>query len=229
MRPKSPFVGYSFSYLDFVLRHKRPEKLVVDAVVSEPSSATNSLLTGKVTGNFGNLSFRADFSRKSAATIQWVAAKFPKRRNREITLDIRELAFPDQGIVRQAEAGSVVNNTGAVGSWQNLTSVTYFNGPLSVTVTERIVGAGIISGMNTPSVTNVNHVDGQAYTNLNMTYSIDELGGHYQVYGNINNLFNAAPPVDGGTVVGNTGTTDANKALFDVVGLDFTLGIRFNY
>src|ERR1035437_9173669 len=71
--------------------------MAVDAVLPEPSSAQNSLLTGKITGNFGNLALGPDFSDESAATIQWVAAKFPTRRNREIKLDIRELACRHQG------------------------------------------------------------------------------------------------------------------------------------
>jgi hypothetical protein len=71
--------------------------VAVDAVLPEPSSAQNSLLTGKITGKFWKSSLGPDFSDESAATIQWVAAKFPTRRNTEIKLDIGELACRHHG------------------------------------------------------------------------------------------------------------------------------------
>ena len=71
--------------------------VAVDAVLSEPGSARYSLLTGKITGNFGNKGLRSDFSTENVAQRQWVAAKFPARRNREINLDNRELACQYQG------------------------------------------------------------------------------------------------------------------------------------
>jgi hypothetical protein len=68
----------------------REKKDVVLAVLSEPRSAQDSQLTGKITGNFGNLAPQVGFSHGSAAAIQEVAAEFPTRRNREIILPMRE-------------------------------------------------------------------------------------------------------------------------------------------
>jgi hypothetical protein len=71
-------------------------------VLAELSSAPNSLLTGKITGNFGNLGLKPAFSSESAAAIQWVAVKFPMPINREINLDIREW----RSIIKEQTVGS---------------------------------------------------------------------------------------------------------------------------
>ncbi len=49
----------------------------------------------------------------------------------------------------------------------------------------------------------------------------------YEVYGTINNLFDSAPPAAGSFSI--DGVVPTNKTLFDVIGRDFSLGVRFNY
>src|SRR5262249_13183336 len=55
-----------------------------DAVSCEPVSAPNSLLTGKLTGNFANSGPQQRFPHLINEQIQRLAAKFPTQRNREI-------------------------------------------------------------------------------------------------------------------------------------------------
>jgi hypothetical protein len=57
--------------------------VVVDAPQIEPVSNSNSLLTGKLTGNFVDSGHPVRFSRPVGERIQWLAAKFPTQRNRE--------------------------------------------------------------------------------------------------------------------------------------------------
>jgi len=57
--------------------------VVVDALQIEPVSNSNSLLTGKLTGNFVDSGPLARFSRPIGKRIQWFAAKFPTQGNRE--------------------------------------------------------------------------------------------------------------------------------------------------
>jgi hypothetical protein len=70
---------------------------------SNPSPPSNSLLTGKLTGNFAKFSISARIQGPGHEQIQWLAAKFPThrtgnyfRRNREFWLRNRESFFPDQ-------------------------------------------------------------------------------------------------------------------------------------
>jgi len=57
--------------------------VVVDALQIEPVSNSNSLLTGKLTGNFVDSDPLAQFPRPIGKRIQWFAAKFPTQGNRE--------------------------------------------------------------------------------------------------------------------------------------------------
>src|ERR1700730_7992130 len=70
---------------------ERPWWLADDAVWIGPVSAPNSLLTGKLTGNFTDSGPLRQFRRLFAQQLQKVAAKFPKQWNREIFLRNREL------------------------------------------------------------------------------------------------------------------------------------------
>src|SRR5271167_2511488 len=78
--------------------------LAVEAVQCEPLSGQNSLVTGKLTGNF------ADSGRQKGAKDHWepvipgLCAKFPKKNNRELIHPIREFESPYQGIKSRAMA-----------------------------------------------------------------------------------------------------------------------------
>jgi hypothetical protein len=74
--------------------------MVVCAVICEPVSTCNSLLTGKLTGNFANSGLQARKLDEIVADNQSLVAKFPKkhnreffRTNRELRIDNRDLAF----------------------------------------------------------------------------------------------------------------------------------------
>jgi hypothetical protein len=70
-----------------LLRHlkwPRCEELADEAVGCEPVSGPNSVLTGKLTGNFADLGFLRRFRRPIDQKIQWLAVKFPAQSNREL-------------------------------------------------------------------------------------------------------------------------------------------------
>jgi len=54
-------------------------RMVVDALQIEPVSNSNSLLTGKLTGNFVESGPLARFLRQIGKPIQWLAAKFLRK------------------------------------------------------------------------------------------------------------------------------------------------------
>jgi hypothetical protein len=71
--------------------------MVVDAVQIEPVSTSNSLLTGKRTGNFTETGPSAGILVPIGELIQWFASKFPAQRNRESSNPYQGKFFKDQG------------------------------------------------------------------------------------------------------------------------------------
>src|SRR5262245_47742686 len=64
--------------------------MVADAVQVEPVSTLNSLLTGKLTGNFVKIASLMRFCTLTRQQIQRLAAKFPTQQNREFLRRNRE-------------------------------------------------------------------------------------------------------------------------------------------
>ena len=76
---------------------QRPDCVADDAVSCEPVSAPNSLLTGKLTGNFAESGHPPRFSCLIGARIQWLAAEFPTQRNSEFSNTYQRILFGEQG------------------------------------------------------------------------------------------------------------------------------------
>jgi hypothetical protein len=68
----------------------RERRLVVCAVRYEPVSGGNSLLTGKLTGNFAILGPQKPISLHETIVLQRLFSKFPTQINRENILKNRE-------------------------------------------------------------------------------------------------------------------------------------------
>ena len=64
---------------------------MVCAVRYEPVSRDNSLLTGKLTGNFAISGLPELISEQEMTVLQRLIEQFPKQINREIILQIREI------------------------------------------------------------------------------------------------------------------------------------------
>jgi hypothetical protein len=67
--------------------------LVDDAVSCEPVSAPNSLLTGKLTGNFAKSGLSVAISCPINARIQRLTAEFPTQQNREFSNAYQGISF----------------------------------------------------------------------------------------------------------------------------------------
>jgi hypothetical protein len=61
-----------------------------EAVTSEPVSASNSLLTGKNTGNIFEFGFSGQASMPQTPQIQRLDTQFPTKNNSEFSSGIRE-------------------------------------------------------------------------------------------------------------------------------------------
>ena len=153
-------------------------------------------------------------------------------------------------IINTGLGGPVINYagqsgpTGAFGGyntspfWQGNGYATYTNGGFSGTVQVRYVGAGkflartAFGGLpvtpgsagyssTNPNSINENSVPSEWYVNLALSYDINH---NLAVFGNVNNVFNQAPPVAPG---GNGYPT--NPVYFDTYGLTWKMGLRFRY
>src|SRR6266436_4187785 len=76
---------------------QRPHWLADDAVSIGLVSTANSLLTGKLTGNFVDSGPLPRFLRPVGERIQWLAEKFPTQRNREFLEALQGIILEEQG------------------------------------------------------------------------------------------------------------------------------------
>jgi hypothetical protein len=83
---------------------QRPDCVADDAVSCEPVSAPNSLLTGKLTGNFAESGDPSQFSRPIKARIQSLTAEFPTQPNREFLNAYQGISLVKQGNLVNATA-----------------------------------------------------------------------------------------------------------------------------
>src|SRR5262249_41651500 len=92
---------------------QRRDWLADDALSCELVSAPNSLLTGKITGNFAKSGPPARFSCLMSARIQELTVEFPTQRNREFSNAYQGIFFEEQGILNRGsgETGRT-SNTG---------------------------------------------------------------------------------------------------------------------
>jgi hypothetical protein len=106
-------------------------------------------------------------------------------------------------------------------------NVAYKNGPFSVFVQGRYISPGTNENAP-PSSVKIGHnrVTSAYYVDLNLGYTF-ALGGHdLQLFANVTNLLDKAPPIaPGWNSLGNY-ATQTNPGLFDVIGRRFVLGAR---
>jgi len=110
---------------------------------------------------------------------------------------------------------------------------TFTQGPFSAFINTRYIGSGRRQwNDNKPEyngqIIDDDHIASVFYTDLNLAYnaSLGSSGGDWGLFLNVQNLFDRAPPRVP-IFSGFNGTTDTNRALFDVLGRRFVLGFRY--
>jgi outer membrane receptor protein involved in Fe transport len=108
--------------------------------------------------------------------------------------------------------------------------VNYAQGPFSLFVNERYISDGRRQwNDNKPAlggqIINDDHIASALYTDMNLTYAPSAVKG-LETYLNVQNVFDRAPPRVP-IFSGFNGTTDTNRALFDVLGRRFVLGVKY--
>jgi hypothetical protein len=84
--------------------HRDPTAWLTIQSATNQSPQANSLLTGKITGNFAESGHPLRFSCLINARIQWVTAEFPAQRNREFSKAYQAILFEEQGKSSQTTA-----------------------------------------------------------------------------------------------------------------------------
>ncbi len=132
-------------------------------------------------------------------------------------------------IAHYAGVSVVSSNPAGFPRWRGSLTVDYTNGPFGVTVSEQYIGKMRldIPGGATRIVFEDNHVSPVWYTDLSMRFTIPNGKGNFELFGNVNNLFDKDPPLIPGTVPGVNLPT--NIAVYDFVGRAFTAGVRFKF
>lgn len=147
------------------------------------------------------------------------------------TITFRGLATYLHELVSQNPGAAPIDRAGDVGAgtphWQATLSMTYENGPLDIFLQERFIGAGKFDNTLTPRDIDRNVVDSVFYTDITARYRFGEAARHVELFVTVNNLFDADPPLVGS--FSRFGTTEANRSIHDVVGRQFTGGVRFRF
>jgi outer membrane receptor protein involved in Fe transport len=142
------------------------------------------------------------------------------------TIEFRGLATILTANRSKANASTATANNLDVGNNARISGsieANYANGPLTVRLSQRYTGEARRSV--TANFTNYNIVPNVAYTDMTANYKFGE-GGKYEGFLTIQNLFNKQPPLQADSA--NPGLQfPTNRALYDVYGRYYTLGIRF--
>ena len=139
---------------------------------------------------------------------------------------VQHLIF-DDGKTAIDRAGDVGNGNGGLPHWKFNTSVTYENGPFSAFLQGRYVGGGKYNVTYGPLDLANNDIHARFYLDTSISYTIVDTGRRkIEMYFNVNNLLDKDPPIDPASFFAPQAT---NPVLYDVIGRQVSLGIRFKY
>jgi iron complex outermembrane receptor protein len=190
------------------------------------TAATTGLVVNVPTENVGNES-TSGVDLESAYTVRVGPGNFTARILGNYLLT-ENRATAATGCPVTSVVGSIGGCLGAVGypRWTGNLSLKYDTERFGVYVQERLIDGGRADAWDELGVTiNRNQVPTVTYTDLTLSYSLNELlGGDGSVYLNVTNLFNRNPPV---TVTRATSWEDPTAYnVYDVLGRRFLLGVR---
>ena len=150
------------------------------------------------------------------------------------TLTLRALATHVSHL-KTTSSGVTIDRAGQVGlpggvpEWTATFSATYQNGPLSLYVQDRYIDDGLYDVTLTPALLAPaqNKIKSINYVDLTARYRFERLGGDYEAFATVNNLFDQDPRIspNGATLTPRA----ANSQLYDFIGRYYTVGLKFRY
>jgi outer membrane receptor protein involved in Fe transport len=126
-------------------------------------------------------------------------------------------------------AGSVGPDTSISGvpKFRATVAATYMEGPWQGTVQGRIIGAAVLNSAWGPLDVDDNSVPPVAYLDLRGAYRWTE---NIQIYAALDNVFNTPPPVVAATTNSSTPyDASVRDDIYDAIGRQYRVGVRFNY
>lgn len=111
-------------------------------------------------------------------------------------------------------------------------SLTYRNDGFSTLLQARHIGSGLQDACGQPgrcpTLTSIvdNDVKSVTYLDFRLGYEFDMAGTEMEVFGNVTNLTDAAPPVTPAYLAGPGTGNQHNPAVYDVLGRRFTVGVN---
>jgi len=148
--------------------------------------------------------------------------------------------YSDDGIVTPTD--SVGHNTGdGPPDYMYRLTARYKSGPYAMSLTGRGISSGVYNNAWIECTTgcptsnsinrtiNDNNIDGQFVVDANLTYTMERANdSSYEFFLNIRNLLDEDPPVVAPGPAGSAyGTPSTNPTLFDQLGRNFRVGVRF--
>ncbi|MFD2432003.1 TonB-dependent receptor domain-containing protein [Sphingobium scionense] len=132
-------------------------------------------------------------------------------------------------IAHYAGVSVVGSNPTGFPRWRGNLSVDYSNGPFGITLSEQYIHKMRldIPGGPVPIQFVDDKVKAVWYTDLSVRFTVPRGNGNFELFGNVNNLFDKQPPIIPGTVPGVNLPT--NIAVYDFIGRAFTAGVRFKF
>lgn len=115
---------------------------------------------------------------------------------------------------------------------QGTFSAAYTNGPVALYAQERFISAGHQANVNVPFTDSgagsldINHVPRRFYTDVTLSANVSK---RLEIYTTINNLFDRDPPQAPTRTGQPTVIFPTNPTLYDLVGRNFTFGVRVRY
>jgi outer membrane receptor protein involved in Fe transport len=124
---------------------------------------------------------------------------------------------------------SLGQNTGSTPNWRWLASVSWRRDPMSLTLTGRGFAAGVYDNTYVSGVSiNDNHIPGATYWDLAGDYTFHQgtAGSKLVGYFKVENLLDLDPAI---VAAASLSSQQTNPLLYDTIGRNFRLGVRFRY
>jgi iron complex outermembrane receptor protein len=132
-------------------------------------------------------------------------------------------------IAHYAGVSVVGSNPAGFPRWRGNMSIDYTTGQFGITIAEQYIHKMRLDIPGGPApIQFVNpNVKAVWYTDLSTRFTIPQGNGNFELFANVNNLFDKKPPLIPGTVPGVNLPT--NIAVYDFIGRAFTAGVRFKF
>jgi iron complex outermembrane recepter protein len=136
---------------------------------------------------------------------------------------LNENSTTQRGAAKRDVAGET--GDGSLPEFKSTTYLRYAKGPFSLFAQERFVGSGSLDFDDVQGVTiDDNSVDSRYYTDLGLTFGPERSGVNWELFFNVQNLFDKDPPA-AASFAQFSGTRITNDRLFDFYGRRYVIGV----